>query len=325
MASRSRLPESVHGLLRCPRCRQRLRALGDEWLCEGAGCGLRFPVVDGVPVLIDEAASLFSIDSFVARRDTYFKSRDNGLASRVREALRRLVPSIGTNRAARANYDRLERALFRRSERPRVLVIGGGLLGEGMESLARRPDLELIETDVSLAPRTMLICDAHDLPFDDASFDAVIAQAVLEHVADPYRCVAEIHRVLVPRGQVYAETPFMQQVHGGRYDFTRFTHLGHRRLFRRFEEIDSGPAAGPGTALAWAWQYFLLSFTTSKVLRDLIMAFAGFTSFFLKYFDAYLIGKPGALDAASAYYFLGEKSTDTLSDRELAGLYKGAL
>ncbi len=84
----------------------------------------------------------------------------------------------------------------------------------------------------------------------DESFDGVICQAVLEHVLDPYRCVEEIHRVLRPNGLVYAETPFMQQVHGGTHDFTRFTHLGHRRLFRKFAEVDSGVVCGPGMALA---------------------------------------------------------------------------
>ncbi|CAH2407660.1 hypothetical protein MES5069_620012 [Mesorhizobium escarrei] len=32
----------------------------------------------------------------------------------------------------------------------------------------------------------------------------------------------------------------MQQVHEGAYDFTRFTELGHRWLFRRFETISRG-------------------------------------------------------------------------------------
>ena len=89
-----------------------------------------------------------------------------------------------------------------------------------------------------------------------------------EHVVDPYRCVDEIHRVLTSNGLIYAETPFIQQVHAGRYDFTRFTQLGHRRLFRRFEEIETGVVCGPGMALAWSWQYFLLSFFTSRPLRS---------------------------------------------------------
>ena len=191
-------------------------------------------------------------------------------------------------------------------------------------SFANHTAIEFVESDVSFGPRTTLICDAHDIPFEDRFPDGVIVQAVLEHVADPYRCSEEIHRVLKDKGVVYAETPFMQQVHGGQYDFTRFTHIGHRRLFRRFEEIDSGAACGPGMALAWSYQYFLLSFSTSRRWRAVIHLFAGLTSFYLKYVDHYLIDKPGTLDAASSFYFMGRKSGRDLSDRKLIKLYRGA-
>jgi SAM-dependent methyltransferase len=181
----------------------------------------------------------------------------------------------------------------------------------------------LVETDISPGPRTVLVCDAHHLPFQNESFDGVIVQAVLEHVFDPNRCVEEIHRVLKMNAVVYAETPFIQQVHEGRYDFTRFTHLGHRRLFRRFTELESGAACGPGMALAWSYQYFLLSFAESRIIRNAFLVFARLTSFYLKYFDYFLIKKRGALDAASSYYFLGEKSDHTLSDEKLLAHYRG--
>jgi hypothetical protein len=76
-------------------------------------------------------------------------------------------------------------------------------------------------------------------------------------------------------------------------------------------------------ALAWSYQYFLWSFTTSRALRAFLSAFATLTSFFLKYFDAYLIDKPGTFDAASGYYFLGRKGDRLLSDRDLIKLYRG--
>ena len=77
-------------------------------------------------------------------------------------------------------------------------------------------------------------------------------------------------------------------------------------------------------ALAWSYQYFLLSFARSRTQRTLISAFARLTSFFLKFFDAYLVNQAGALDAASAYYFLGQRSDQILSDKELITLYRGA-
>jgi ubiquinone/menaquinone biosynthesis C-methylase UbiE len=195
------------------------------------------------------------------------------------------------------------------------------VLGEGMEQLLLAPEIELVETDVSFGPRTALISDAHNIPFVDSVFDAVIAQAVLEHVVDPHRCVEEIFRVLKPEGLVYAETPFMQQVHGGRYDFTRFTLHGHRRLFRRFEEVDSGMTGGPGMALAWSFSYFLQSISPGRVTGWALEAAARLTAFWLKYIDELVAKRPAAMDAAAGLYFLGRKSEHVLDDRDLVSLY----
>jgi len=148
-----------------------------------------------------------------------------------------------------------------------------------MEVLFNSP-VELIEIDVSIGSRTVAIVDAHDIPFANNTFDCVIAQAMLEHVADPYRCVKDIYRVLKAGGCVYAETAFMQQVHGGAYDFTRFTHAGHRRLFKPFQEIESGAVCGTGMALAWTYEHFLMSLTNSTTIGKIARIFARFTEKF---------------------------------------------
>ena len=110
------------------------------------------------------------------------------------------------------------------------------------------------------SPHTRLVADAHKLPFVDQSFDGVWIQAVLEHVLEPIDVVSEIHRVLRDDGLVYAETPFMQQVHERAYDFTRFTQSGHRWLFRSFTEISAGPVTGGGVALLWSIRYLFRAF-----------------------------------------------------------------
>lgn len=315
------LSENIGKLLCCPVCKSKIERSGEQFLCTASECGKQYPVVDGIPVLINEDSSVFLINDFVSRRQT---TLDFETSKGIKGFLVRTMPCIGKNLTGKENYEKFVGLLAKQSSNPKVLVLGSGIVGSGMEPLMEAEFIDLVETDVAFGPHTNLICDAHDIPFANGSFDGVVVQAVLEHVADPYRCAEEIHRVLNSEGLVYADTPFMQQVHMRQYDFTRFTALGHRRLFRRFEEIYSGISCGPGMALSWSYQYFLLSFTTSFILRKLIIYFVSLTSFFLKYFDPYLIKKAGSQDAASSYYFVGKKSSHTLSDRELVKQYKGA-
>lgn len=308
-------------MLRCPVCHSLVERTNQALRCNNATCAIVFPIVNGCPVVLNEQSSVFRNEDFLTQQNLFFDLHPSGVGS----FFRRLLPSIDTNLKATANFSRLAALLAECGAPPKVLVLGGSILGEGMHIIASAPRIELMETDVSFGPRTRLICDAHDIPFGDATFDAVIVQAVLEHVADPQRCAEECFRVLKPDGLIYAETPFMQQVHGGRYDFTRFTLLGHRRLFRKFSEIDAGAVAGPGMALAWSYKYFLGSFASTRRMRKLATAFAAYTSFVLKYFDRYLVDRPGALDAALGFFFLGRKSDAVLTDRELIAQYRGLL
>jgi hypothetical protein len=78
-------------------------------------------------------------------------------------------------------------------------------------------------------------------------------------------------------------------------------------------------------ALAWSYCYFLQSFCRNKLLGQIAFAFGSLTSFWLKYFDCFLIKKPAIYDAASGYYFLGRKSAEVLSDEELLKCYKGTI
>jgi uncharacterized protein YbaR (Trm112 family) len=321
--AKSDMTGRIQERLACPVCKAPLQSCGESVVCVNTTCGRSFPVVDGIPVLINEERSVFSIADFVKGRDTTFHlqpSRANRLLGRLLD----MLPSIGHSIGAEQNYERVGRLLLDETAKPTVLVVGGSIPGAGIEGLTSNGAIELVSTDVSFGPLTMIICDAHDIPFADGTFDGVIVQATLEHVVDPYRCIDEILRVLKPRGLVYAETPFIQQVHMGAYDFTRFTHSGHRRLFRHFTEIASGPICGPGMALAWSYQYFLLSFVQSRVLRGFVRAFSSLTAFYLKYADHYLMNKKGSIDSASGFYFIGRKEGRMLSDRDLVRYYRGA-
>jgi SAM-dependent methyltransferase len=297
----------------CPTCRSPLIVAESRVECSNADCGARYPVVDGEPILIDEATSIFSLADY--------RPGDQGTSSNG--GLSRYLPERGISPKAVANFDRFRRLLLDRSGRPSVLIVGGQVAGHGTQDLLGDARIDVVETDVTIGPRTQIVCDGHSLPFADESSDGVVIQAVLEHVLDPYRCVAEIHRVLKPGGLVYAETPFMAQVHAGAYDFTRFTPLGHRRLFRMFEETASGACIGPAAALAWSYEYLLASVPRSRRGRQVSTVIGRLTSWWLKYLDLVLIDRPGALDAAFGVYFLGTKADTALSDRELVRQYRG--
>lgn len=314
-----KLSENIQNKLRCPVTKEKLENNGN-YLENVANPDIRYPIIDDIPVLINNERSLFSIDDFVKRVDTTFYINKGKLRKILGRLLNSLQPDISVNIKAKKAYQSIMAIIPKDSK---ILVIGGSIKGKGMEEIYSNKSYEIIGSDVSFGPYSKVISDAHDIPFEDQTFDCVIVQAVLEHVLDPARVVSEIHRTLKSSGIVYADTPFMQQVHMKQYDFTRFTHLGHRRLFREFEEINSGPSCGPGMALAWAYKSFIVSFTKTRWIERLLLIFVRYTSFYLKYFDYYLIDKPGSYDSASGYYFIGRKSNSSLKDKELIVLFKG--
>ena len=235
--------EDITEIICCPRCRGKLRyeesARREQYLCVNDDCKYSkngFSIVSGQPVLIDFDSSIVSNDFFHENSGQSHMRRDNGRTS-IKSRIRRLL--FGTNSIAVVFSRRIIEQLKDVSTRPRILVIGGGAKGSGTEPLYADNSIDLVGTDIYASPYTQVISDAHQLPFLNESFDGVWIQAVLEHVLDPPAVVDEIHRVLKPGGIVYADTPFIQQVHEQAYDFTRFTLSGHRWLFRRFEEIDS--------------------------------------------------------------------------------------
>jgi SAM-dependent methyltransferase len=231
---------------------------------------------------------------------------------------RRLV--YGASVRSTRNCSRFLHCVKQTSSSPCVLVIGSGEKGAGTDALWDDPAVRKTGIDIYVSPTVDYIADAHFLPFASASFDGVWIQAVLEHVASPADVVKEIHRVLKPGGVVYAETPFMQQVHAGPYDFTRYTVTGHRFLFRDFDLVDMGGNGGPAHVLAWSVKYLFWSLSKSRRL-----GIAASIPFFLaaRALDP-LVGESALWDASSGVYFLGIKGdAQPMRAKDLPILYRG--
>lgn len=61
--------------------------------------------------------------------------------------------------------------------------------------------------DSGLSDRHVAFGDAQNMEFEDASFDAVIFNEVLEHIPDDRSALAEAHRILKPEGDLLIFSP----------------------------------------------------------------------------------------------------------------------
>lgn len=290
-------PAELAEMYCCPRCKYPLASL------QCSSCGVGFESVHGIPVLVDFK------DSVLERSATIDTAAESPVPERVAGRSPRLHAQVASN------LDQLSRLLKPGS---RVLVVGGGEDAHGLGNLISQLEVSSVTFDIYSSTLTDFVADAHSIPLLDQSVDCVAIQAVLEHVLEPWRVVEEIYRVLRPGGVVYAETPFMQQVHEGPYDFMRFTESGHRWLFRKFELIDSGAIGGPIMVLAWTMDFLLRGLRApSKLrgaLRRILTRLSRFDVALNRHFNA---------DSASAVYFTGRKPLNEtqLSPSDIIAFY----
>ncbi|KOG34312.1 class I SAM-dependent methyltransferase [Streptomyces resistomycificus] len=312
--------DEIRPLLVCPRCRSDLAERPDGLHCTSADCACHsptpappaFPLAGRWPVLVDFGHSVVGRDT-VASLARHANAR--GGADALPAPLRRVIKP--PNRVAARNIDLLLRALP--GPAPKLLVVGGATVGNGVGAAYRDARVRVIGFDIAAGPVTQFVADAHQVPLRTGSVDGVLVQAVLEHVLDPVAVVAEIHRVLRDDGLVYAETPFLQQVHAGAHDFTRYTASGHRYLFRRFEELAAGPVTGPGTQLLWSVDHLVRGLTRHALPGRAARA----ALFWLRGLDR-LVPADFAQDDASALYFLGRRRDRQMTEDEIVDYYRGA-
>jgi SAM-dependent methyltransferase len=307
--------ENVFKLLRCPKSGEVLKLVNNKLIIENNEKTYEYGLIHKKPILINFENSV--IDKQDVLQAAPIISR-NKYAGPLGIAKRLVSPTV---KITDENISYLINNLLKHKENPRILIVGGGSVGGGMESLYEESGIELVSFDIYNSPFVQFIADAHSIPLPDLSFDAVIVQAVLEHVLEPSTVVREVYRVLKTNGFVYAETPFLQNVHEGAYDFTRYTDSGHRYLFRDFKLINSGVSTGAGTQLLWSLDFFIRGVFRSKMAGKTVKLLL----FWIKYFDK-LIPNSYNIDSASGLFFLGKKDENqsVLSVKNIVSYYKGA-
>jgi ubiquinone/menaquinone biosynthesis C-methylase UbiE len=141
--------------------------------------------------------------------------------------------------------------------------------------IARGPTLMMQHRlDLASRPRETAAVQASalDLPFPDRTFDCVYTIGCLHHTGDLSRAVAEVHRVLVPRGRavvmLYHRHSFRLLCHAPRTYFKellprRSAGGGAKAATRRVYDTDSHGESAPHT-----------EFVSRREARHLFQAFA---------------------------------------------------
>ncbi|UTW58950.1 class I SAM-dependent methyltransferase [Kordiimonas sp. SCSIO 12603] len=271
---------------------------------------------DTIPIMIDFSDSVFTEDLYSSSKKTEYNlpSRSFHFKGMLRALYYKVIRPFS---GSKINFSYIKNFINQNNQESiNVLIIGGGTKGHGIDQILSLEKANIVSVDVYPSNYVDIICDGSNLPFPDKYFDVVITQSVIEHVLTPHKLVNEIHRVLNNNGIVYAETSFVQQIHEGAYDFSRYSLSGHRWLFKHFDEIKSGCISGPGFALNWAIKYFMLGVTRSEAIAKL----SSLLFFWLNWFDLIIPHKYKKLGAAEVY-FLGEKSNTNIDQYDIINYF----
>jgi ubiquinone/menaquinone biosynthesis C-methylase UbiE len=134
--------------------------------------------------------------------------------------------------------------------RYRVLDVGCG--AKPYEPLFAPYAASYVGVDPGDNPRAELKGSVEELPVEDASFDVVLCNQVLEHCDSPARAVSELRRVTAPGGRVLVTTHGVMPYHPAPTDYWRWTHAGLEKLFLEngeWESVRVTPASGTTACL----------------------------------------------------------------------------
>jgi SAM-dependent methyltransferase len=162
-----------------------------------------------------------------------------------------------------------EQALDARAVLGRYRVLDVGCGAKPYEPLFAPYADSYVGVDPVDNPRAELKGSVEDLPVEDASFDIVLCNQVLEHCDDPARAVSELRRVTAPGGRVLASTHGVMAYHPSPTDYWRWTHAGLEKLFAdngSWASVRVTPASGTTACLGMLLSMYLdLAFRRAHV------------------------------------------------------------
>ena len=170
--------DTFRGLLACPRCCSPLTGSIASLACSLESCGREYPAIGepSKPVLIDSETSIVDVTALVESHGASLIVRGNN--GRLKEFVLRRTETRNTTAEHYAR--RLVEDLIAETDgRPRLLVIGGGVIGSGVEVLYKCRNIDLLAFDVYNSDNCQFLADGHHIPLKNKSIDGVVIQAVL--------------------------------------------------------------------------------------------------------------------------------------------------
>ncbi len=234
----------IQSIICCPVCKGDVKQEERHYVC--LNCQRHYPLVGKIPIFIEDVDYLaYSPNANI--EDTPISEHD---------------------------YSPRARQLIEQCQQGLVLDLGSG-----------GKDLQLdnvVQLDIFAFPQVDVVACGETLPFKDNSFDAVISQAVFEHLRYPEAVVKEIHRVCKSNAVIKIDTAFLQPLHGYPSHYYNATLSGLKNWFSYFDITWEGVESyqHPWLTLRWFLDAYLdgmssaqRNFFLQQSMQDLMSAF----------------------------------------------------
>lgn len=177
----------------------------------------------------------------------------------------------------RINYRIMEQALAYAAEsyaRGRLVDIGcGSKPWRGAFAPYVSEHIGVDHVDSKRRPGSVdVIAGAYEIPLEDGYAETILMSAVLEHLEQPARALAEAHRLLAPGGHVILTAPLFWPLHELPRDFFRYTPNGLRFLLEEagFRPVEVIPLSGVWTTISLELSYALRRYRRGPLLSPVV-------------------------------------------------------
>lgn len=208
-------------LLKCIKCgSKKLTTIINENRLVCSECNQSYPIQNGVPILLkpDEESEIFQSEIH-KKQGTEFKYKEHYQQDAIDFDYFQ-VRDKGTEHSER----RVREFIFAQTPKnpKRMLDVGCGKawVAEMFSSIAN----EVISMDISFTNvekalekypfenHSGIVADVLNLPFQENSFDCIIASEIIEHVVYPDQFIKKLIRILKPGGVLLVTTPYKEKL-----------------------------------------------------------------------------------------------------------------